>query len=84
MAEPRAATPPLEIPEDFAAALARSPSAKARFDGMPPSHKREYLRVIGEAKRPETRLRRIEKSVATLAAEAGPAPRSPAVRPDRP
>jgi uncharacterized protein YdeI (YjbR/CyaY-like superfamily) len=67
-ARPRAPRP--ELPEDFARALDADPAAKTRFDAMPPSHQREHLGYIDEAKRPETRQRRIEKTLATLRAEA--------------
>ena len=48
--------------EDFAAELARSQSARARFDGFAPSHRREYLEWVNEAKRPETRAKRIAQA----------------------
>ena len=35
--------------------------AKDRFTKMPPSHQREWARYISEAKKDETKLRRIEK-----------------------
>ena len=34
---------------------------KERFIKLPPSHQREWARYIGEAKKDETKLRRIEK-----------------------
>ena len=36
-------------------------SAKDRFSKLPPSHQREWARYISEAKKDETKLRRIEK-----------------------
>lgn len=65
----RPAAPRVDLPEDFARALDASPEAKARFAAMPPSHQREHLGYIDEAKKPETRQRRIEKTIATLDAE---------------
>ena len=56
----------LALPEDVAAALAAHPEAKRVFDTMPPSHRREHLRYIDEAKRPDTRQRRIERTIASL------------------
>jgi uncharacterized protein YdeI (YjbR/CyaY-like superfamily) len=47
------------MPTDVADALAAHPAAKAAFDRLPPSHRREYLLWVNEAKRPETRARRI-------------------------
>ena len=37
------------------------------FAGCTASHRREYLKWIGEAKKPETRAARIENTVAMLA-----------------
>ena len=34
---------------------------KERFTKLPPSHQREWARYISEAKKDETKLRRIEK-----------------------
>jgi uncharacterized protein YdeI (YjbR/CyaY-like superfamily) len=59
-------------PADLTAALAKSPKAKAAFDALAPSHRREYTKWIEESKRPETRARRIEKTVAALAAGKKP------------
>ena len=56
----------VEVPEDLAAALARSEAAKTAFDRLAPSHQSEYVEWIEEAKRPETRARRIEKTVERL------------------
>ena len=36
-------------------------SAKERFVKLPPSHQREWARYISDAKKDETKLRRIEK-----------------------
>lgn len=65
---PRAATRPLpEMPGDFAEALRAVPKAGATFDAFPPSHRREYLEWIIEARREETRKRRIAQAVEWLA-----------------
>ncbi len=53
-------------PEDFASALAADPVAKAAYGRLSDSHKREHLRAIESAKKPETRLRRIDKALAML------------------
>jgi len=37
-----------------------------KFRSLPPSHQREYLGWIEEAKRPETRASRIEKLITKL------------------
>ncbi|MCT2586807.1 YdeI/OmpD-associated family protein [Actinophytocola gossypii] len=58
----------VEVPEDFAAALAKEPAAKKFFESLTYSKKRQHVDPITSAKKPETRLRRIEKSVETLKA----------------
>ncbi len=60
----------LAVPEDFAKALAASAAAQAAFAKLAPSHKREHIEAILEAKKPETRARRIAKAVETLAKKA--------------
>lgn len=55
------------VPKDLAAALAKSAKAKAAFAALPPSHKREHVKHVVEAKRPETRARRIAATVKALA-----------------
>ena len=48
-----------DIPADVNAAMAADGAAYAAFLTLPPSHRREYLNWIGEARRAETRERRI-------------------------
>ena len=57
----------IEVPEDFAVALAATPAAAGVFDRLAPSHRYEYLEWITEAKRPETRARRIGQALEWLA-----------------
>ncbi len=59
--------PPLRVPAAFAAALARSPRARATFEAFSPSCRREYVEWIVEAKRDETRARRIATAIEWLA-----------------
>jgi uncharacterized protein YdeI (YjbR/CyaY-like superfamily) len=67
-ARPEAAPKPeLETPPELEAALAASPAARAAFDGFPPGARREYVEWVVEAKRPETRDRRIAQAVEWLA-----------------
>jgi Bacteriocin-protection, YdeI or OmpD-Associated/Domain of unknown function (DUF1905) len=54
------------VPPDFAAALDADAPARAFFDGLSYSNQLRHVLAIEDAKTPETRLRRIEKSVATL------------------
>jgi hypothetical protein len=53
-------------PADFARALDADPVARAAYDRLAYSHKREHVRAIESARKPETRMRRIEKAVAML------------------
>jgi uncharacterized protein YdeI (YjbR/CyaY-like superfamily) len=57
----------LVIPPDLAEALAGDETARRNFEALARSHKREYLQWIGDAKRPETRQRRIEETVRMVA-----------------
>ncbi|MCA9489903.1 MAG: YdeI/OmpD-associated family protein [Myxococcales bacterium] len=53
-------------PADLAEAIAERPAAAARWAALPPSHRREHVRYVDEAKKPETRARRIAKTVDSL------------------
>lgn len=59
--------PAPEMHPDFASALAKADKAKSTFDNFPPSCRREYLEWISEAKRDETRNKRIATAVEWLA-----------------
>ena len=50
------------IPQDLKAALTTA-GALATFERMAPSHRREHINAIEEAKKPETRAGRIENCV---------------------
>jgi uncharacterized protein YdeI (YjbR/CyaY-like superfamily) len=54
------------IPEDFARELARNPRAEEFFSTLNSANRYAFLYRIHEAKRPETRARRIEKFIAML------------------
>jgi len=60
--KPKVAKPEIPMPDDFAAELAGRKGARETFDGWAPSHRREYLEWIVEAKRPETRAKRISQA----------------------
>ena len=64
----RLAQHPLGVPPDFARALRTAPAARRSFDTLAPSYRRQYLGWIAQAKRPETRARRIAQAVERLAA----------------
>nr|ABI22116.1 hypothetical protein [Streptomyces lavendulae] len=53
-------------PADFAQALDADPAARAAYDNLAYSRKREHVRAIESAKKPETRRSRIEKALTTL------------------
>ena len=56
----------VEVPPELARALDADPEAKAAFDRLSYTHRREYAEWIADAKREETRERRLEKAVAML------------------
>jgi uncharacterized protein YdeI (YjbR/CyaY-like superfamily) len=67
---PRPKKPPkpeLAAPDDLRAALDSAPKAAATFAGFPPGCRREYVEWVVEAKRPETRARRIAQAVEWMA-----------------
>ena len=57
----------LAMHPEFARALAASKKAKAVFDDFAPSCKREYVEWIAEAKKDDTRARRIEQAIDWIA-----------------
>jgi hypothetical protein len=61
----------VEVPDDLAEALARNDEARTVFDGLSFSHRREHVNSITEAKRPETRARRVERTIQALLERAG-------------
>ncbi|NUN49016.1 MAG: YdeI/OmpD-associated family protein [Candidatus Brocadiae bacterium] len=66
-APPKKKKPELRVPPDLAKALKGNARARAAFEGFPPSHRREYIEWITEAKRPETRSRRLATTLEWLA-----------------
>jgi uncharacterized protein YdeI (YjbR/CyaY-like superfamily) len=57
------AKPEAEVPPDLAEALAGDAVAHATFTAFPPGARRDYCDWITEAKRPETRAKRIAEAV---------------------
>jgi uncharacterized protein YdeI (YjbR/CyaY-like superfamily) len=57
----------IEVPQDLTAALEAEPAAKAMFVTLSATNRYAVLYRIHEAKRPDTRARRIEQFVAMLA-----------------
>lgn len=66
---PRAkhAKPAFAVPPDLRAAIDADPAATATFDGFPPSCRRDYVEWVTEAKRDETRAKRIAQAASWLA-----------------
>jgi uncharacterized protein YdeI (YjbR/CyaY-like superfamily) len=62
---PRTSKAEIAMPDDFAAAL--SPASRANFDAFPPGARREYLEWIVEAKRSETRAKRVAQAADWIA-----------------
>jgi uncharacterized protein YdeI (YjbR/CyaY-like superfamily) len=58
----------LVVPDDLAAAFARHPGAAEQWEGFPPSARRLILVWILDAKRPETRAKRIAETASEAAA----------------
>lgn len=56
----------VEVPDFFLEALKKHPKALAVFEAFSPSHKREYVEYVTEAKREDTRARRLETTIAQL------------------
>jgi len=66
--EPRVITPP----RDFARALRANKEAQAFWKTLSYTHQKEHVRALEEAKKPETRARRMEKAIEMLAAGKKP------------
>lgn len=58
----------VEIAEDIALVFNENPEAKALFDNMSYTHKKEYIRWIEEAKKAETRENRKAKMITMIMA----------------
>lgn len=54
---------PIEVPDDLAAALKKDKKAKATFDSFSPSHQREYIEWIIDARQDATRARRLAQAI---------------------
>ncbi len=66
----------IEPPTDLASALKKSAAARVAWDALSFTHKREHAEALLDAKKPETRARRLEKTMEMLLAKpAKPAPK---------
>ena len=59
--------PEIPVPPELASALRKNAKARATWEGFAPSHRREYLEWITEAKREETRAERLATTLEWLA-----------------
>ena len=60
----------VEVPADFLAALDAAPDAKQRFEMLSYTHRREYVNHINDAKKEDTRCRRILRTIELLLAKS--------------
>ena len=58
----------VEVPEALATALDGDPEARAVFDQLAFTHRKEFARWVAEAKRPETRDRRVVQALEMIRA----------------
>jgi hypothetical protein len=56
----------VDVPADLAAALDGQPAARARFDALPYTHRKEHVRAVESAKATATRERRVAGVLAAL------------------
>lgn len=59
---------PATIPRYIQAALKKQPAAARYFEGLPTSHRRQYVGWIESAKREETKARRLQEAIRLLSA----------------
>src|SRR5215217_1082948 len=58
----------LEVPDDLAQALRKDRAASQAFEGLSYTHRKEYAQWVQDAKKPETRQRRVEQTIELLRA----------------
>lgn len=66
--EPRLITPP----QDLARALKANKEAQSAWEKLSYTHQKEYAKAVEEARKPETRARRIENPIARLSSGKKP------------
>src|SRR5262249_29779247 len=57
------------LPAELARALRKNAAARHRWEALAPSHRREHVNHIEQAKRPETRALRVDKTLKMLASK---------------
>ena len=60
----------VHVPEELSKALRANRIARTSFEGLSYSHRKEYARYVAEAKRPETRAKRVERTIDMLMEKA--------------
>ena len=65
--KPKTPKAELVVPDDLAGALQANQKARATFENFSPSHKREYVEWLTEAKTQATRARRLETAIEWMA-----------------
>ena len=63
----RKSAEPVAVPADLAKALKENAAASSTFRSLSPSHRKEYVEWITEAKRDETRRKRLATTLEWLA-----------------
>jgi uncharacterized protein YdeI (YjbR/CyaY-like superfamily) len=63
----KAPKPPIQVPAEFTSALKKNKAASAAYAAFSPSCQREYVEWIADAKRAETRDRRIAQAIEWIA-----------------
>jgi hypothetical protein len=61
----------IEPPPELAAALKKNARAKAGWAALSYTHQREWATAIADAKKPETRVKRVAQAIEALVAKAG-------------
>ncbi len=56
----------VDVPDPLAAALDADPSVRAAFDALAYTHRKEFARWVAEAKRAQTRDRRVAQAVTMI------------------
>lgn len=56
----------VDVPPELARALGADPVVQAAFDALSYTHRKEHARAVAEAKKPETKARRVEKVLTVL------------------
>jgi uncharacterized protein YdeI (YjbR/CyaY-like superfamily) len=62
----KAPKPELPVPPELATALKRNKKARTAFEEFPPSHRREYIEWIAEAKTDATKEKRVATTIGWL------------------